>query len=82
VSTQETPAVPGPLPYQIVGVPIQVNEFNQATQTVEQGWQVRAQWKANGSIITVFVPSSADLASAADALIRAQGQQLDALHSL
>ena len=71
-----------PKPYAIVGAPVYVRQFSEQLQQVVGGWQVQAQWLANGSIITVFVPDGSDLASTADTLIRAQGEQLNALHQL
>lgn len=69
-------------PYTFVGVPYQRRQFSDVLQEVEDGWVVRAQWHANGAIITVFVPSNVDLATTADKLIQAQGQALNALHTL
>lgn len=69
-------------PYQIVGTPVHVNQWSDALQQVQSGWQVTAQWIATGTIIRVFVPDTADLPSTADTLIRQQGAQLDALHAL
>lgn len=69
-------------PYVIIGTPVHVNQWSDALQQVQSGWQVTAQWLATGTIIRVFVPDSADLPSTADSLIRSQGAQLDALHAL
>lgn len=71
-----------PKPYEIVGAPIHQNQWDEALQAVVPGWTVRARWFANGAIIPVFVPDTADLASTADLLIRHEGAQLDALHNL
>jgi hypothetical protein len=69
-------------PYELVGAPVHVNRFDDTTQKVVTGWEVQARWLANGSIVTVFVDDSSDLAAGADALIRYQGEQLDNLHAM
>lgn len=69
-------------PYQLIGTPVHMNQWSDALQQVQSGWQVTAQWLATGTVIRVFVPDSADLPSTADSLIRSQGAQLDALHAL
>ena len=70
---------PAPKPYSIL-TETHENRWNEQLQTVQSGWKVTAQWLDTGTIIPVFVPDSADLVSTADALIRQQGAQIDALH--
>lgn len=69
-------------PYQLVGAPIHRSQWDEGLQRVIPGWAVTARWLANGSVIHVFVPDTADLAATSDALIRFQGQQLDDLSKL
>lgn len=69
-------------PYVIIGTAVHKNQWSDALQQVQGGWEVRAQWLATGTIVTVFVPDTNDLPSTADAFIRQQGAQLDALHAL
>lgn len=78
----KTPPADAGKPYQVVGTPVHMNQWSEALQQVQSGWQVTAQWLATGTIIRVFVPESADLPSTADTLIRQQGAQIDALHAL
>lgn len=83
-TTDEIPAVvpSGPLPYAIVGPPVHKNQWSDQLQTVQSGWEVKAVWKANNAVVTVFVPDGQQLGQSADALIRAQGAQLDELAQL
>lgn len=66
-------------PYTILGAPLHVRQWSDEQQAVLDGWEIRARWSANGAVIRVFVPDNADIPASADALIRHQGQQLDAL---
>lgn len=71
-----------PKPYQLIPPPIHLTAWSEPLQRVVPGWKVTARWSRTGAIMNVFVPDDADLASTADALIRFQGQQLDALAAL
>lgn len=69
-------------PYTIVGNAVRVNRPYGPNGDITAGWEVSADWKGSGERIIVFVPDGEDLAATADALIRQQGAQLDALHAL
>jgi len=66
-------------PYVIIGAPVHQDRWVEEQQSVVSGWEVKARWLKNGSIIPVFVPDTADLVSTADLLIRHYGDQLDQL---
>jgi hypothetical protein len=68
-------------PYRIIGTPLHVRRWDQAQEAIVDGWEIKAEWFGNGSVIRVFVPEGVDIAEHADRLIRHQGEQLDALHS-
>ena len=78
----ETSTPSAPLPYQLVGAPIEVNRYDQAVQRVVTGYEVQAQWIENGTVVTVFVPEGQPLAATVDTLVRAKGAELDALHAI
>lgn len=69
------------LPYQIVSV-VQHPEWNEGLQTTVQGSTVKAIWLATNSVVSVFVPATADLVQGSDQLIRARGAQLDQLFAV
>ena len=66
------------LPYQITSV-VPLNQWDEAAQTTVSGERVKAIWLATQSVVSVFVPSTADLVKGADQLIRAKGAALDTL---
>jgi hypothetical protein len=78
VSEQEPPTQP----YAIIGQPIHTNEWVPALQAVVAGYKVRAQWRKNKGIITVFVPDGEPLAATAATMILTEGAQLDALQGI
>jgi hypothetical protein len=69
-------------PYAIIGQPIHQDKWVDAQQAVVPGYTVRAQWRGNKGIITVFVPDGEPLAATAATMILEQGAQLDALQGL
>lgn len=76
-----TPSAPS-LPYTLIGKAIPTTWYSDELETTLTGYKVRARWNNGGSIITVQVPNDQPLAATADALIRAQGAQLDELAAL
>lgn len=78
----ETTAASAPLPYELVGAPIEVNRFDPTVQRVVTGYEVQAKWLNNGTVVTVFVPEDQPLAATVDTLVREKGAQLDALHAI
>jgi len=75
-------AEPTTQPYTIIGQPIHTNKWVPAEEAVVPGYTVRAQWRGNKGIITVFVPDGQPLASTAATMILEQGAQLDALQGI
>jgi hypothetical protein len=67
-------------PYRVVAENHVVKWDNQLQQSVE-GWDVKALWLATQTIIPVFIPDGRDLNAGVDLLVRAQGTELDRLHS-
>lgn len=75
------PAKPGPLPYKIVGNPIEANHFDQALGRIVTGYDVQVQWLSNGTVFTVFAPEGQSLKESVDEQARAKGAELDELQA-
>lgn len=70
-------AIPQPVPYTLIGPPIQTTQWNEQLQVNQTGFSQKVQWKANNAIFSVFVPQGADFATSVDQLARYQGEQFD-----
>jgi hypothetical protein len=75
-------SAPSTKPYEIIGQAVHQDKFLPALDAVVPGYTVRAQWRGNKGIISVFVPDGQPLASTAATMILQEGAQLDALHGI
>lgn len=67
-------------PYEIIGQAQLTNRFDDALETTVPTWTVKAQWRTNKGIITVYIPDGPGWSANADIAIRQQGAELDALN--